>query len=244
MSSNGTLINHCGATPVSRSDLEIIVSPPPTETWYPVRHQEVLSCVEETLDSSGFQIEKSQLSVSNQQQRFFGVLDVTTQLADGVNLSIGVRNSNDKTFPIGFCVGNRTFVCDNLAFSSEIVISKRHTRFGSDRFKEGIATAIGRLNDYRVVEAQRIAILQSQSLADHTAESIVLRAWEQGLVGTRLLRPLLDEWRQPSFDEFSTGHRTLWSMLAAFTHIAKERQRRYPQKAAWEVIQFQTLLTT
>ena len=242
MSTNGTLISHCGAAPVSREDLEIIVAPPPTETWYPVRHQDVLSCVEETLDSSGFRIEKSQLSVSNRQQRFFGVLDIRTELADGVTLSIGVRNSNDKTFPIGFCVGNRTFVCDNLAFSSEIVISKRHTRFGSDRFKEGIAAAIGSLNDYRAIEAQRIATLQSQSLADNTAESIVLRAWEQGLVGTRLLRPLLDEWRQPSFEEFR--HRTAWSMLAAFTHIAKERQRRYPQKAAWEVMQFQALLTT
>ena len=161
MSMNGTLINHCGATPVTRSYLEIIVSPPPTETWYPVRHQEVLSCVEETLDSSGFRIAKSQLSVSNQQKRFFGVMDITTELADGVTLSIGVR--------------------------------------------------------------------------------IVLRAWEQGLVGTRLLRPLLDEWRHPSFEEFR--HRTAWSMLSAFTHIAKERQRRYPQKAAWEVMQFQTLLT-
>ena len=138
-------------------------------------------------------------------------------------------------------VGNRTFVCDNLAYLSEIVISKRHTRFGSDRFKEGIAAAIGSLNDYRAIEAQRIATLQSQSLADNTAESIVLRAWEQGLVGTRLLRPLLDEWRHPSFEEFR--HRTAWSMLSAFTHIAKERQRRYPQKAAWEVMQFQTLLT-
>src|SRR5687768_15627828 len=69
MISNGTLINHCGATPVTRNDLEIIVAPPSTETWYPVSHQEVLCCVEETLGSSGFRIEKQQLSVSNQQQR-------------------------------------------------------------------------------------------------------------------------------------------------------------------------------
>ena len=101
MSSNGTLISHCGATPVTREDLEIITAPPPTETWYPVRHQEVLCCVEETLDSSGFQIEKSRLSVSNQQQRFFGVLDIRTELADGVTLSIGVGNSHEKTVPIG-----------------------------------------------------------------------------------------------------------------------------------------------
>lgn len=240
MTANGTLMNHCGASLVTKGDLEIIPAPPPTETWFPVRHLDVLDAVEDTLTSSGFEIRNYQLSVSHGKLRFFGVLDIGTQLADGVSLSIGVRNSNDKVFPLGFCVGNRTFVCDNLAFSSEIVISKRHTRFGTDRFHEGIAAAIGTLSDYRTIEARRIATLQSQMIPDSTAESIVLRAWERGLVGTRLLRPLLDEWRKPSFEEFQD--RTAWSMLAAFTHVVKARQRRYPNKAAWEVMQFQALL--
>lgn len=240
MTANGTLMNHCGATLVTKGDLEIIPAPPPTETWFPVRHLDVLDRVEETLGNAGFEIRNYQLSVSHGKQRFFGVLDVGAQLADGVTLSIGVRNSNDKSFPIGFCVGNRTFVCDNLAFSAEVVISKRHTRFGNDRFREGIAAAIGQLSDYRTLEAQRIEQLQARELPDRTAESIVLRAWEQGLVGTRLLRPLLDEWRKPTFEEFRD--RTAWSMLAAFTHIVKERQRRYPNKAAWEVMQFQAIL--
>ena len=43
---------------------------------------------------------------------------------------------------------NRTFVCDNLAFSSEIVINKQHTRFDSDQFQEGIACEIRVLNYY------------------------------------------------------------------------------------------------
>ena len=105
---------------------------------------------------------------------------------------------------------------------------------------EGIAAAIGKLSDYCTLEAQRIEQLQGRQLPDRTAESIVLRAWEQGLVGTRLLRPLLDEWRKPTFEEFED--RTAWSMLAAFTHVVKERQRRYPSKAAWEVMQFQAIL--
>lgn len=242
MSATGRLYNHCGATAVTRGDLEIIPAPPSTETWYPVRHQDVLDCVDETLGSAGFEIRKYQLSVSHARQRFFGVLDIDSPLADGVSLSIGVRNSNDKSFPIGFCVGNRTFVCDNLAFSSEIVISKRHTRFGSDRFREGIATVVASLADYRTLEATRIEQLQSQPLPDKSAESLVLRAWEQGLIGTRLLRPLLQEWRQPTYAEFDT--RTAWSMLAAYTHVAKNRQQRYPNKAAWEVMQFQTMLAT
>ena len=240
MTANGTLINHCGATLVTKGDLEIIPAPPPTETWFPARHLDVLDRVEETLGNAGFEIRNYQLSVSHGKRRFFGVLDIGAQLVDGVTLSVGVRNANDKSCPLGFCVGNRTFVCDNLAFSSEIVISKRHTRFGSDRFREGIAAAIGQLSDYRTLEAQRIEQLQARELPDRTAESIVLRAWEQGLVGTRLLRPLLDEWRKPTFEEFED--RTAWSMLAAFTHVAKERQRRYPNKAAWEVMQFQAIL--
>lgn len=213
MSASGTLYNHTGATAVTRGDLEIIPAPPPTDTWFPVRHQEVLDCVEQTLDSAGFQIQKQQLSVSHQKQRFFGVLDLAAPLAEGISLSIGVRNSNDKTFPIGFCVGHRTFVCDNLAFSSEIVISKRHTRFGSDRFREGIASAVRKLSDYRTLEAARIERLQAQALGDHVAESIVLRAFEKGLVGTRMLKPLLREWRTPSFSEFEA--RTAWSLLSA-----------------------------
>ena len=240
--STGTLMNHCGARIVSKDALENVEAPPATETWFPVRHQNVLDCVEETLDQSGFTICRQRLSLSNQDQRFFGVLDIESPLAEGVTLSVGVRNSNDKTFPIGFCVGNRTFVCDNLAFSSEIVINKRHTRFGNDRFQEGIANAISSLNQHRELEAKRIEYLQSAVMADTDAESVILKAWDKRIIGNRMLRPLLDEWRKPTFDDFQ--ERTAWSLLAAFTWISKPRQNRYPHRAASEVMKFQALLTS
>lgn len=240
MSSSGVLINHCGAHLVTKGDLEAIPAPSRTETWFPVRHLDVLEAVEETIGSAGFGIRSCQFSVSNENRRFFGILDLESPLAEGVTLSVGIRNSNDKSFPIGFCIGNRTFVCDNLAFSSEVVLSKRHTRFGEDRFREGIASIVGKLRDYQSIEAQRIERLQQQELDDDQADAIVLRAWDKGIVGTRLLRPLIDQWRQPAFAEFLP--RTAWSMLSAYTHVSKNRQRRFPNKAALEVMQFQNLL--
>ena len=237
---NGTLVNHCGASLVTKGDLELMPAPASTETWYPIRHIDVLDSVEETIESARFQIKACHFSVSKQNKRFFGVLDLKSDLADGVSLSVGIRNSNDKTFPIGFCIGNRTFVCDNLAFSSEVVISKRHTRFGADRFREGIANAVGQLSSYQRLEAKRIEHLQQQTLSNERAESLLLRAWEEKLIGTRKLRPILDEWRNPSFEEFKP--RTGWSLLSAYTHIVKDRQRRYPHCAAYEVMQFQNLL--
>jgi hypothetical protein len=240
MSHASTLLNHCGAHLVTKGDLELIPAPPPTETWFPIRHLDVLEAVEQTLTLSSFQLKACRFSVSNNQQRFFGVLDLQTELADGVSLSVGVRNSNDRSFPIAFCIGNRTFVCDNLAFSSEIVIKKRHTRFGSERFREGIANAVAQLQDFQQLESRRIEQLQEQALSDRDAESLLLRAWDKKLIGSRMLRPLLDEWRTPSFEEFEP--RTAWSMLSAYTHVVKDRQLRYPHRAAHEVMQFQHLL--
>lgn len=235
-------VNHCGAELVTKGDLELIPAPKATDTWYPIRHYDVLDCVEQTLAASGFEIKSCFFSVSKQNKRFFGVLDLKSELADGVTLSVGVRNSNDKTFPIGFCIGNRTFVCDNLSFSSDVVISKRHTRHGENRYREGIANAISKLVDYQQLEAKRIEQLQHQPLSEQRAESLLLRAWDKKLVGTRTLRPLLEEWRNPSFEEFEK--RTAWSMLSAYTHVAKNRQRRYPHRAAYEVMQFQNMLAS
>ncbi len=128
-----SLILHCGAQELSQGDLRLIEAPESTATWFPVKHSTVLDAVDGTLDRAGFVITKSRLSVSKEGLRFFGVLDLQSHIGGTETLAIGIRNSNDKSFPIGFCCGTRTFVCDNLAFSAEIVISKKHTRFGEDR---------------------------------------------------------------------------------------------------------------
>jgi hypothetical protein len=177
----GVLMNHRGAVGVGKDALSLIDAPEPTETWFPLKHSEVLETVENTLGSSGFAIANAQLSVSHEDKRFFGVLDIRSEVAEGVSLSVGIRNSCDKTFPIGFCCGTRTFVCDNLAFSAEIVISKKHTRFGEERFREGIAKAVSSLHQFRTVEAARIEKLQRRILQSHEADSIILRSGEKGI---------------------------------------------------------------
>ena len=144
-----TLMNHRGAREVQRMELATIEAPSPTKTWYPIAHRAILDSVWSTLEGAGFQIRQSRLSVSHGDARFFGTLDLATPISDGVALAVGIRNSTDQSFPIGFCCGQRVFVCDNLAFTSEIVVSKKHTRFGQERYLEGLASAVGSLNQYR-----------------------------------------------------------------------------------------------
>src|SRR5262245_2361822 len=117
---------HKGSRQIDREQLAAIGVPPATETWFPISHQAVLERTEETLSQAGFRIAKSQLAVSRNDARFFGTLTLDAPLATGVQLAVGIRNSLDKSFPIGFASGSRVFVCDNLAFRSEMVVSRKH----------------------------------------------------------------------------------------------------------------------
>ena len=106
-----TLMNHRGAVELDRNGLQTIEAPPPTDTWFPLKHSVVLDRVCETLEGAGFGIETMQLSVARSAQRFFGVLRLQNRVTNECSLAVGIRNSTDQSFPIGFCVGERTFVC-------------------------------------------------------------------------------------------------------------------------------------
>jgi len=235
----GTLFTHCGSRAVTRDELALISAPDPTDTWFPIRHGDVLDTVEDMLESSGFAIAKTQLSVAKDDKRFFGVLDLRSPIADGISLSVGLRNSTDKSFPIGFACGTRVFCCDNLAFSAEIVISKRHTRFGRDRFNEGTAKAVSALHQFRAVEGQRIEAMRTRRLTDDEANSIILQAGEK-VVGWRAVPKILQEWREPAYEEFRP--RTAFSMLNCMTEVLKSRFEKHPNRAAYETIELQQLL--
>jgi hypothetical protein len=239
--SGSVLLNHCGARVVSREDLALVPVPPATKTWFPLGHASVLDTVEKTLGEAGFAIRRSQLSLSRSDCRFFGVLDLESTIATGVSLAVGIRNSVDKSLPIGFCAGTRVFCCDNLAFHSEIVVARKHTRFGSDRYSEALAKAVSGLTQFREAEAARIKRFQYTEIPDTVAESMMLRAYERDIISNRLLPRVIQEWRQPGLEDFQP--RNLWSLFNCFTGVLGERQKGDPQKFARLTIALSDLIT-
>src|SRR5437899_8556043 len=71
--STTTLVTHCGAREVSREALNLIEAPPPTQTWFPVRHASVVESVSDLLQAGGFQIQKATYAVSRQTARMFSL---------------------------------------------------------------------------------------------------------------------------------------------------------------------------
>lgn len=231
---------HRGASGITRDELAHIDAPPATETWFPLKHSAVLDHTCDTLESAGFGIDSMCLSVAKDNARFFGTLRLTSRITPEVGLAVGIRNSNDQSFPIGFCVGESVFVCDNLSFHSQIVISRKHTRFGETRFREAMSRAVLGLHQYQRSAADRIAALMHWELSDDQANSLILQSFEQDIIGARLLPLVIEAWRRPPIDDFKP--RNGWSLLNAYTGVLKDRQQRLPQEAALQTIRLQRLL--
>jgi hypothetical protein len=228
-----------GASIISREELELIPAPAPTRTWFPVRHGVVAGEVENRIIESGFTIASSAYQVTSDRARMFGTLDLASTLADGVTLSVGIRNSNDQTFPISFAAGSRVFVCANLSFQAELIVSRKHTRFGGERFNQALSFAVRQLQQFREVEARRIGLMQTHELSADRADALILRAYESDVIGARTLPLVVKEWRTPSHEEFAP--RTAWSLLNAFTEALKPRLNR-PAEYAQSTIKLQGLL--
>jgi hypothetical protein len=206
---------------VNEEELRSVACPPATATWYPLPHAQVLDAVQNTLSTAGFAIQGRRLALARKDARFFGTLDLENQICEGVRLAVGIRSSFDKSFPIGFCCGERVMVCDNLSFGSEVIISKKHTRFGKERFDEGVSKALVSLREYQQTAAVRIDRMRRFPLSDDRANSLMLQAWEEGIVSHRLLPEVIQAYRQPSVPDFQ--ERTGWSLFNAFTGALKCR---------------------
>ena len=235
------LVLHRGARPVTVEELPQFRAPPPEGRWFPVSHSRVVETVKSTLREAGYEIRKEQYGVMRDGgSRFFGTLDLGTPLTSGVTLAVGVRNSVDKSFPLGFCAGQRVFCCDNLAFRSELLVRHKHTLNGERNFVKAIAGAVTSLQTFKEAEVERIRRFMRTELTADQADALILRAYEKGIVGAHQLARVIHEWRNPPFEEFQ--ERTVWSLFNAFTSALRERSVEQPHAFAVQTMQLNGLL--
>ncbi|MCC6421681.1 MAG: hypothetical protein IT429_25970 [Gemmataceae bacterium] len=120
------------------------------------------------------------------------------------------------------------------------MVKHKHTRFGERRFNQAIAQAVARLASFKEEEARRIQALQETEMPDVLAESLILRAWDRGIISTPQLPDVLTEWREPSHADFQA--RTGWALFNAFTRALADRATKNPPAFVAQTMQLHHLL--
>jgi len=218
------LVLHCGARHVERPAVEGAQLPAASETWVPVAHHRLLQQVESTLVASGMTVANEAHPLWSDGLRYFGLLEVTNgQTQSDYGLVIGLRNSHDKSFPAAIALGSAVFICDNLAFSGEVTIARRHTRFIERDLPRIVHTAVGRLADMRGQQDERIRTYKETEIVDAAAHDLIIRAVDANVLPVTQVPAVLEEWRSPSHDEFAADGKTVWRFHNAMTHVWKGR---------------------
>jgi len=215
------MLLHCGAEIINKDVLFDVPTPSATKTWFPLPHWAVLEEVGHQLLNSGFTITDETHALSHEGARYFGVLSVSlpTKSESDYAWVVGVRNSHDQTYPAGLVAGTRVFVCDNLAFSGEVRISRKHTKYAMRDLRHLTARAVGQLGDKFYQLDCRLDAYKCRMLNDAEAHDIVIRAVDCQAITTSQIPDVLEQWRYSAHSAFR--ERTAWSLFNAFTEVHK-----------------------
>ncbi len=132
---------------------------------------------------------------------------------------VGIRNSHDKTFPAGIVASTQVLVCSNLAFTGEIKLARKHTRFILRDLGELAHQAVQRLVSRFDEQDHRIEHYKRSPLRDTTAHDLIIHSVDKGVCSNQHIPKVLHEWRHPAHACFQP--RTLWSLQNAFTEALK-----------------------
>lgn len=230
MTNRLNLMLHCGAAAASREQVEAAPTPAATDTWCPIPHSSLIDLLEKQLPAYGLRVDQSAYGLHNNGERFFGMFQVGNDGAstDGNDFSMvfGLRNSHDKSFPAGLCLGSGVFVCDNLAFSAEIVVGRRHTTHIMRDLPLLVSNAVGRLCDARTSQEDRLLAYKETEITDNQADHLVCEAFRQGAIGKTRIADVLEQWKTPAHPEFSEGGKTAWRLFNGFTEVYKNSNRK------------------
>jgi hypothetical protein len=222
-----TLVTHSGAKRVSLAEVLAVAVPAATRTWSPVGHGEVINTVSEQLPEFGLSVVNWEHALRRDGGQYFGVISVegTDGMYEipGVQLQIGVRNSINKSLAAGLVAGNKVFVCDNLAFSGEVALSRKHTSGIRHDLVDKTRAAFGKLLDLFGRQKKEIESFQATALPDGDRDRLITMALRSGVLPPSRFDKLEKQWK--STDPDSCGgvtDSTVWRWFNACTQVIKD----------------------
>lgn len=223
------LMLHMGSHRADRNEVVDTPTPEATITWQPIPHVEVLNQIEKNLAQRGLNVVNEAHGLSHDGARYFGLLEVKPNDPEAeMRRVVGVRNAHDKRFAAGIVAGAQVLVCDNLCFSGDIALARKHTSNIMKDLPTLAAGAVDRLAGYWSTHAKRVHAYKDAELDEAKAHDLIIRSVDQGVMANSYIPKVLDQWRDPEHTVFK--RRTYWSLQNAYTNVFRGRVDLLPER--------------
>lgn len=233
MTIESKLVLHCGANKATREQVVETATPEPCDYHFPIPHSLLLEEVEKGLAADGFEITSATHALTKGGARYFGMIEVRKAVANvgglddpsvkpDYGLVVGIRNTHDKSRSAALTMGSHVFICDNLAFSGEVIFGRKHTRNVTRDIPLLMPRAFAALSHELVCLEKRVEAYKGAEIGNAVANDWIVRATvDEQVFPASKIPDVVGQWREPAYEEFRP--RTVWSLFNAFTQVAKGR---------------------
>lgn len=222
---NNQLIIHCGGHVATLDQVADTPTPAPAGKHFPIPHLALIERTQHALAEGGLTITAEQHALHTVKDipgaNYFGLFEIQSDKAE-YNMVIGLRNSHAQMFAASYVIGNRVFVCDNLAFNGEIKIARKHTTNIMRDLNGLVMRAVGQLTAKRVEMDQRIAAYKAAVLDKPAADHAVIELLRARAIPSQDVIKVVDEFEKPRHAEHldADGNRTVWTLFNAVTEVS------------------------
>lgn len=214
------MLIHCGGNHVERSTLNTYDMPEPTDRYMPIAHGNFADMIEDRLDNIGFKFGEQAHAIGRNGNHYFGMAELRGgESFEDWGLVAGWRSSYDKTLSASFVIGSQVFVCDNLAFSGDIKIGRKHTTNLLRDLPNMIDDAIMGTAKAAQDQEQRYSLYHQAKMKDHIANHAIIQMLRQDIITTSRVEKVVNEYYEPSHVEHGRG--TVWTLFNAATEALK-----------------------
>ena len=200
-------------------------------SYQPISHNLLIDKTRKHLDQGGFEVVDECHNLARDGKRYFGLFEVTHPNRENTERGtiVGLRNAHDKCFPAGLCAGDAPFVCDNLIFTNQVKLARRHTKNILGELDQVIARTLGRLFDFWVGQDNRIDSYKGFDLKNPQVNDLVIRAYKAGAIPKTKIADVVDQWESSDHDAFRD--RNMNSLYNAFTEVYKGNLIALPNRS-------------
>lgn len=216
---------HSGGELVDFDTLRMMKTPEPTATHHPLPHSELVDMVRYALGYHNHTIIEEHHALDKEGDRYFGLMTLQSPYGEYTDV-LGLRNSHDRTFPIGLAFGSRVFICSNLAFVSDHVIKRKHTKNSKRDLPGLVAQVIEPLGRERQQQHEKFQTYQNTVLSDRDADHLFMELYRRGVINVTRIANVASEWQNPSHD---WGGKTAWRAFNAVTFALTGRMAERPE---------------
>ena len=206
---------------ISRDALFSLATPAATETHVPIPHSFLVEEATAALTRAGYQIIEEKHATASVGQRYFGGFKIRGAdiNADDRTMVFGLRNAHDKSFMASACSGTQMLVCENLCFSSDVTLGRKHTTHIIRDIPYVLGNVIGQLQKNWADMSKRIEIYQNTEIGFTEACELTVNLAEAKSINAKDVFAITQEFKSPRHPEFNSP--TLWNLYNAVTENMK-----------------------